>query len=220
MRPCVLVFALLSGAIVAPMTARAQVTQDRYDASGPEAPLPVAGATLRGSQSKTGQPTKPTFLSWAGKVDALRGPEGESDGLRGAAPLDTSTGRAVRFANASHFQGQTQAPARAQTQGQPQQPTRLAYAQPPQQVRPQAAPSSSRLPSSLYDQGYVDPRGQNAQNPASQARPTQPVGAAQRLPPAALAGPPAATPYQQPQYQQPQYQPQAQQAPCCCGWAG
>ena len=213
MRPCVLVLALLTGAALAPMTARAQVTQDRYDAAGPETALPAAGAALRGSQSKTGQPTKPTFLSWAGKVDALRGPEGESDGLRGAAPLDTSTGRAVRFANASHFQGQTQAPARAQTQPPPS--TRLAYAQPPQQIRPQATPSSSRLPTSLYDQGYVAPQGQNTQGQPSQgqppqARPTQPMGAAKRLPAAALAGPPPA----QPLYQSPaQYQAQQPPAP-------
>ena len=106
-----------------------------------------------------GQGAQTTLLSWTGKVDALRGPQSASDGLRGPELMDTSTGQAVRSANGLRPQpGQTAPPQ--------QPPQRLASAPP------------SRLPTSLYDNGG-DPA-------PPQARPTQPVHS-QSLAPAASA---------------------------------
>ena len=163
MRQSVVAFAVLAAGLL-PLSAQAQALPDRY---GPTDPMAVGGRDMRGAQ--------PTLLSWAGKVDALRGPQSASDGLRGPEALDTSTGQAVRSANGGRLQP---APASPQTQT----PQRLASAPPP------------RLPSSLYDNGGGDPS-------PPQARPTQPVQG-QALAPAAASPAPAAQAQAQSQAQE------------------
>jgi hypothetical protein len=126
-----------------PQGARAQRLQDRYD---PPNEATATAAALRGGQ---------TLLSWTGKVEPMRGPQSESDGLRGPELLDTSTGQAVNAAYGPRGSGR---PLQAQPRG-------IASAPPP-----------TRLPTSLYDNGYAEP--------APPARPSRPVQG-QLLPPAA-----------------------------------
>jgi hypothetical protein len=110
-------------------------------------------------------------LSWSGKVEALRGAQSASDGLRGPELLDTSTGQAVRSANSGRI------PA------------------PPVAARPQspqlASAPAARLPTSLYDSGS---------EAAPQARPTQPIQGHALAPTApAQSAPTAQTAEAQPQ---------------------
>ena len=98
MRQSAIAFAVLSLGLW-PLSTRAQALPDRY---GPIDPMAVGGRGMRGVQ--------PTLLSWAGKVDALRGPQTSSDGLRGPELLDTSTGQAVRSANGGRIQSAPIAP--------------------------------------------------------------------------------------------------------------
>lgn len=171
--------------------ARAQTLQDRY---GPPTQTAATAAALRGSQT--------AVLSWPGKVSNLRGAE-EADGrLRNPAPLDTSTGYAVRSANAARYSQAARTP-------QPQM-QRLASAPPP----PASAPA--RLPTSLYDDGAAAPAAPTQRMNNQALPPAQPAAQAQQqLPPDQQAWhPPAwANPLAQPaaQAQQPA-QPAAQPA--------
>jgi len=161
MRQSAIAFAVLSLGLW-PLSTRAQALPDRY---GPIDPMAVGGRGMRGAQ--------PTLLSWTGKVDALRGPQTSSDGLRGPELLDTSTGQAVRSANGGRIQSAPIAPQA-----------------PPQRL---ASAPAERLPTSLYDN-----RGDPAPPPA---RPTQPVQG-QTLAPAAPAqqsGPQTQTAQAEPQ---------------------
>lgn len=181
MRRPVIAFAALALGLL-PLAARAQATQDRYGPSDQATP-PAGGAALRGAQ----RAASTTLLSWTGKTDGLRGPEGDSDRLRGTAPLNTATGLAVRSANAGRISSASARPA----------PQRLASAAP-------STLQGRKLPSSLYDPGYADA--------APTPRPAQPVQQGQPPAPAqATQNPPAAQAAAQPQGQT-QGQTQAQQA--------
>ncbi len=135
--------------------ARAQVLQDRYGAPNAQS---AGNATLRGSQ---------TLLTWAGKVDPLRGSESGSDALRGPELLDTSTGRAVRSANLGRLPS---AP-----------PARSVGAAPVA-----TAATNPRLPTSLYDNGAPAdpaPAAGLTQTMQSQALPPAPAPPAAQAPP-------------------------------------
>src|SRR5579872_6051992 len=160
MRQPLLVFAILAAGL-GPPAARAQAAQDRY---GPPAP---DSASLRGAETAAQAPAP---LSWPGKVQALRGPEADAGALRGPAPLDTATGRAMRQAN----------PEQAS-------PRRLALAPAPSRPAP-AAPPSQPLPTSLYDRTYA--------GTAPAARPTAPVQQGRLLAAAAPIPPPSQAPAQ------------------------
>jgi len=176
-------------ASLAPLAAHGQAlqgpaVQDRYDAPGPQPP-PAEGAPLRGPQGQ--RPTRTAYLTWTGKSGSLRGPEGDSDGLRGAMPLNTATGLAVRGANPKRFM--TSPPAAASTSAAP----------PPHMALITSAAQPQRLPASLYDRGYVEP--------SQAARPTVPVQQGPALSSAAGLSEPQAQPQAQAQAQ-PQVQAQ------------
>ena len=135
MRQSAIIFALLALGST-PLPTHAQALPDRY---GPTDATPIGGRGPRGAQT--------ALLSWSGKVDALRGPQSSSEGLRGPELLDTSTGQAVRSANNGRIQA-------APVASRPQ----------PQQL---ATATTARLPTSLYDSG--------SEAASPQAHPTQPV---------------------------------------------
>jgi hypothetical protein len=158
MRSSVIAFAacasLLAGA------ARAQALQDRYD---PPTQAAATDYALRGSQTP--------MLTWAGKVEPLRGAQSAREDLRGSAPLDAGVGHSVRGANSARY-----ASASAPTA------TRAASLA---RISPASSESgAARLPTSLYD---------TAAGPAPAAQPASPIYA-QPIPqaaPAPVSAPPA-----------------------------